>query len=183
MAEAQNQTPARSEPTGAPAPRPSGEETRHPLMAFRDEMDRLFDDFFSGFSLSPFRRRRLEADPWRRFQGVFEATFPVVDVTETESEYRVKAELPGMEEKDIDIALTGGVLMIKGEKRQEQEEKKENYFVSERRYGTFQRSFRLPEDVDPEKIEASMKSGVLTLTLPKRPEAQAKAKKIEVKTS
>ena len=114
---------------------------------------------------------------------MFEATFPTADVVEGEKDYKITAELPGMSEKDIEIALAGDVLTLKGEKKEEHEEKGQNRYVSERRYGSFQRSFALPEDADPEKIEAAFKNGVLTVTLPKRPEAQAKQRKIEVKAA
>ena len=170
--------------TAAPAPTPGPpgrDEGRHPLAALRDEMDRLFDDFFAGFSVAPFRRRRLETDPWRRFQGMFEGTFPAADVVEGEREYRITAELPGMSGNDLEISLAGDVLTVKGEKKEEREEQGGNRYVAERRFGSFQRSFRLPEDADPGKIEAGFKNGVLTVTLPKRPEAQAKRRKIEVK--
>ena len=166
--------------TAAPVP-PGRDEGRHPLAALRDEVDRLFDDFFAGFSVAPFRRRRLETDPWRRFQGMFEGTFPAADVVEGEREYRITAELPGMGEKDLEISLAGDVLTVKGEKKEEREEQGGNRYVAERRFGSFQRSFRLPEDADPGKIEAGFKNGVLTVTLPKRPEAQAQRRKIEVK--
>lgn len=177
MADVEAKTPAQPE---AERKAPSMPPARHPLLALRDEMDRLFDEFFAGSMLSPFRRR-FEAEPWRRFQRMFEASFPAVDVAETEQGYKITAELPGMEEKDVELSLSGDVLTIKGEKKQEQEEKKENYFLSERRYGSFERSFPVPEDADPEKIEATFKSGVLTLTLPKKPEAQAKRRTIEIK--
>lgn len=92
---------------------------------------------------------------------------PRLDVTETEKNVEVKAELPGMERKDIDITLDRGLLMIKGEKREEKEEKDRYYHRVERRYGTFCRSVRLPAEVKEEKIEATFKDGVLTVTLPK----------------
>ncbi|MGD9507525.1 MAG: Hsp20/alpha crystallin family protein [Geminicoccaceae bacterium] len=158
------------------------ERPRHPLLGLREEMDRLFDDFFGGSSLMPFRRR-VDTDPWRRFQGMFEATFPTADVVEDGKSYRISAELPGMSEKDIEISLAGDVLTIKGEKKEEHEEKGKSRYVSERRYGSFQRSFALPEDADAEAIEASCRNGVLTVTLPKRPEAQAKMRRIEVKAT
>jgi HSP20 family protein len=163
------------EKTAAPAP-----AEHHPLLALRDEMDRVFDDFFANFPLMPFRRR-MDADPWRRFQGLFEATFPAVDVAESDKDYRITAELPGMEEKDIDISMLSGVLTLKGEKQEVKKEGKEDQYVSERRYGAFQRSFRLPEDADPDKIDAAFKNGVLTITLPKAPEAQTQRRKISVK--
>jgi HSP20 family protein len=95
----------------------------------------------------------------------------------------VRAELPGIDEKDIDVRLSDGTLTIRGEKKEEREEREEggSYYVSERRYGSFQRSFRIPEGIDHDKVDASFRKGVLTITLPKTPEAQQKAKKIEVK--
>ena len=122
----------------------------------REEMDRLFDDFFTGWPMTSIRRRRVDTDPWRRFQGMFEATFPVADVVEGEGDYRVTAELPGMTEKDIEISLAGDTLTVRGENKEEREEKAENRYVAERRFGSFQRSFQLPEDADPEKIEAGI---------------------------
>jgi HSP20 family protein len=176
MADKDMKTPGKPETEGrAPAAR-----SRHPLLALRDEMDRLFDDFFAGPALTPFRRG--EAEPWRRFSRMFESGFPAVDVAENEREYRITVELPGLDEKDIEIALAGDTLAVRGEKKQEREEKKESYVLSERRYGSFERSFPLPEDAEPEGIEARFRNGVLTLTLPKRPEAQAKRRTIEVKT-
>jgi len=182
MAENQASPPAEREST-SPERAGEGEPPRHPVAAFRDELDRLFDDFFTAFPFGPARARRLTADPWRRFQGVFDAAFPAVDVAETPQEYRITVELPGLEEKDVELALGEAVLTIKGEKKQESEERKESYRVSERRFGSFQRSFRLPEDVDPERIEASFKAGVLTITLPRRAEAAAKGRRIEIKAS
>jgi HSP20 family protein len=92
---------------------------------------------------------------------------PRLDVTETEKNVEVKAELPGMERKDIEITLDRGLLMIKGEKKEEKEKKERYYHVVERRYGAFCRSVRLPAEVKEEKIEATFKDGVLTVTLPK----------------
>lgn len=182
MTEEKTTAPAKTGAEGG-LPAPRGTAERHPLLSLRDEMDRVFDDLFASFPLVPFGGRRLAADPWRRFQGMFEATFPTVDVAEHDSDYRITAEVPGMKEKDIDLSLAGGVLTIRGEKKQEKEEKKEDFYVSERRYGSFQRSFRLPEDVDADKVEASFKSGILTITLPKSAEAEARRKKIAIKAA
>jgi HSP20 family protein len=186
MAEAQKEAATGTETKGAPSvPTRDVEGERHPIATLRDEMDRLFDDFFSGFPLMPFRRRRLDVDPWRRFQGMFEATFPTVEVKERDKDYCITAELPGMDEKDIDVSLANGVLTLQGEKKQERTEGEEkgSYYVSERRYGSFQRSFRLPEDADPERIDAHFKNGVLEIVIPKSAEAQGKRKKISVKSS
>jgi HSP20 family protein len=106
---------------------------------------------------------------------------PAVDLAETDKAYTVTAELPGMDEKDIDVSINGDMLVIKGEKRQEKEEKNKNYYLSERSYGQFQRSFSLPTGIDRDKIAAEFSKGVLTLTLPKSAEAQQQQKKIEVK--
>src|SRR5688572_9108482 len=133
----------------------------HPLVTLRDEIDRLFDDFFSSGRRVPFGRRGFDLDPWRRVQTTLGMTFPTVDIAEDDKAYKITAELPGMTEKDIEVTLAGGALMLKGEKKEEREEKEKDYYLSERRYGSFQRSFRLPEDADAEKIEASCKNGVL----------------------
>lgn len=141
--------------------------------AFRSDMDRLFDRFGSGFGFPS----------WPR--GMFESSETVsvaaVDLAETDKAYTVTAELPGMDEKDIDVSINGDMLVIKGEKRQEKEEKDKNYYLSERSYGQFQRSFSLPTGIDRDKIAAEFAKGVLTLTLPKSAEAQQQQKKIEVK--
>lgn len=131
----------------------------------RREMDRLWDEYFG-----PGRRalRPLEAE-WA----------PAVDVSETADQVLVRAEVPGMEAKDIDISLSGDILTIKGEKKSEREERDENYHLVERSYGSFARSLRLPVSVDPDKIEAAYKQGVLTITCPKKEEV--KAKPIQIK--
>jgi len=145
-----------------------------PWRSFRDEMDRFFDRFSKGFAVPAF-------EPFWGRAG--ELSVPVVDFTEDDKAFTVTAELPGIEEKEIDVTLSGGMLTIKGEKKQEREEKNKNYYLSERSYGSFQRSFAMPEGVDEEKIAASFAKGVLTVTLPKSAEAQKTQKKIEVKAS
>ena len=125
-----------------------------PLSTFTQDIDRLWNDFFKGYGLEPFTDRL----------GQFN---PSVDVTEDEKEIKVEAELPGMDEKDIDIALNGDSLSIKGEKKEETEEKEKDYYRMERSYGTFTRTVPLPEEVDTEKAEARFNKGVLTVTLPK----------------
>lgn len=156
--------------------------TWHPLETVQHEIDRVFDDLSRVNWRLPFGRSMRGIDtPWRRDFGWGVA--PAVDIAERENAYEITAELPGMDEKDIDLTIADGALTIKGEKSEETEEKKKDYYVSERRYGSFQRSFALPEGVDPDKIEASFNKGVLTITLPKTPEAQKAKKKIEVKGS
>jgi len=109
-----------------------------------------------------------------------EMTFmPALDVSETENSLIVKAEVPGMEQKDIDINLSDGLLTITGEKKHEKEDKEENYHCVERHYGRFTRTMRVPFDVETDKVDATYKDGVLKITLPKS--ETAKPKKIEIK--
>ena len=131
------------------------------LPVLRQEMDKLWNRFFGEKTfVEPF------GEGWA----------PSLDVSETKDNIVVKADIPGMEGKDIDISVSGGVLTIKGEKKQEKEE---NYHFTERSHGAFSRYIRLPQEVQADKIEASYKNGVLTITLPKSEEA--KAKKVQVK--
>ena len=142
-----------------------------PFQSFRTEMDRLFDSFLGGVpSLTGFR------------QGFTEAQMtPTLDVKENEKEIVVKADLPGMDEKDINLTIHNGVLSLRGEKKSEHTDQRENYHVMERSYGSFQRSIRLPETINEDKAEARFDKGVLTITLPKRPEMVSTQKKIEIK--
>ena len=151
-----------------------------PFARLRDEIDRLFDDFGVGAWRSPLRRAVFDVEPFWRGE-ISWGKIPSVDISETEKAYEVAAELPGMDEKNVEVKYADGTLTIKGEKNDEKEEKKEGYYLSERNYGSFQRSFRLPDGVDADKIEASFKKGVLTVMLPKTPEAQKKEKRIEIK--
>jgi HSP20 family protein len=105
-----------------------------------------------------------------------------MDVKETDKEIVIEAELPGMEEKDVSLTLQEGVLTVQGEKKIEYDEDKENYHMMERRYGSFQRSLRLPDTVDEDKVEARFENGVLRITFSKRPEAGGAQRKIEIKT-
>jgi HSP20 family protein len=142
-----------------------------PLLAFQQEMNRLFDEFFGRPALEPFGAFHQE---WNLFS-------PQVDVAETDKEIVVSAELPGLDDKDIDVSLSQGMLTISGEKKQEQEKKGRSYFRVERSYGSFQRSIALPSEVDTGKVDAVFRKGVLTITLPKVGAAQAR-KKIAIKT-
>ena len=156
--------------------------TRRPFEGFRREVERLFEDFDRGVWRSPLRRSLSAMEPlWRRELTVGDV--PAVDITESEKAYEVTAELPGMDEKNIEVKVANGNLTIKGEKQDEKEEKKKDYYLHERTFGAFERSFPLPEGVDKDKIEASFKKGVLTVTLPKTPEAQKSEKKITVKAA
>jgi HSP20 family protein len=106
-----------------------------------------------------------------------------MDIAETEKAYEITAELPGMSESDVEVVASNGGLTIKGEKKEEKEEKKKDYYLSERRYGSFERRMQIPEGVDADKIDATFKKGVLTVTLPKKPEGQKPAKKISVRAA
>jgi HSP20 family protein len=151
-----------------------------PFENLRREIDRAFDSFRLGTWDFPFGRRALELDlPWPREAGF--ALAPAVDVAEKDKEYEITAELPGMDEKDIEIKLANKTLTIKGEKKEKKEEREKDYYLCERRYGSFVRSFQLPEGVDAGKIEATFAKGVLTVKLPKTAEAQKSEKTITIK--
>jgi len=153
----------------------------HPFESLHREIDRLFDDFGLSFRW-PSGRSLFATEPLFRREMTW-PKMPAVDVIESEKAYEITADLPGMDEKNIEIKVTDGVLTMKGEKQEEKEEKKKDYYLQERGFGSFQRSFELPESVDLDKIEASFKKGVLIVKLPKKAEAQKPAKKIEVKAA
>jgi HSP20 family protein len=141
-----------------------------PFTSFRQEMDRLFDDTFRGFALTPFWGKDGMAG--------LEAGWPSIEVTETEKEIKVTAEVPGLDEKAVEVTLANGMLCITGEKKEETEDKERRF--SERFYGRFER--RIPvEDVDESKAAATFKDGVLTVVLEKMPGATEKVKRIPIK--
>ena len=147
--------------------------------SFRTEMDRLFDRF-AGWNMRPFGSMFETGNGNGNGNG---ALTPVVDITENDSTYEMTAELPGMTEKEIELLLSGEMLTLKGEKRYEKEQNDENFHLSERSYGTFQRSFAVPDGVDRDKVTANFGNGVLTITLPKTAKAMEQQKKIEVKAT
>jgi HSP20 family protein len=136
------------------------------ISSLRGEMDKLWDNFFGERVLG-----KAFSDEWN----------PSVDISETENNLLIKAELPGLESKDVSVSISGDLLTIKGEKKKEKEEKDEHHHYIERYAGTFQRSFRLPVNVQSDKVEAAFKNGVLKITLPKVAEARKKAIEIKVK--
>jgi HSP20 family protein len=170
------QTPVEVKKTTTPA------RTPDVWQSFRSEMDRLFDRFAGGFGL-PALHRMFDVEPAWRTESSFSFSAPAVDVTEDDKAFKLTAELPGLEEKNIDVAVSGDMLTIKGEKRYEKDEQDKNRYMSERAYGSFQRSFALPDSVDRDKIAANLSKGVLTITLPKTAAAQKPQKKIEVKSA
>ena len=142
-----------------------------PFSAMRAEMDRVFDSFLGrGFGRFPMPSRVGDSD----------AVVPNIDVRETETELVVEAELPGMDEKDISVTLNNNLLSLKGEKKSEREEKKDDYHLMERSYGRFQRSFQVADTIDADKVTATFEKGVLKVTLPKRPEAVKAEKRIPI---
>jgi HSP20 family protein len=148
----------------------------NPFESFQREMNRLFDDFFRGIGTSPAR--------FGGGEGAFGlAGTPRVDVSETDDAYEVVAELPGLEEKDVDVLLDRNMLTLKGEKRAEREQRDKNYYLAERSFGSFRRSIPLPVEIDQDKVEANFKNGVLTVRLPKAEQARSQAKRIEVKSA
>jgi HSP20 family protein len=152
---------------------------RRPLANLRREIDHLFDDFL-GLGRRPAGRTLFDVEPFWRGELSFTKA-PAVDLIEKDKEYEITAELPGMDESNIEVKFADGLLTIKGEKKEEKEEKKKDYYLSERRFGSFHRSFQVPSGVDADKIVASFKNGVLTVTLPKTTEAQKQEKKIAIK--
>jgi HSP20 family protein len=144
----------------------AGRQAYDPFHSFRGEMERLFDSFSSQLPVAA----RAESPLAMR-----------VDVSETDKEITVKAELPGVDEKNIDVQLNGDVLTIRGEKSQEKEEKQRNYHLVERQYGSFARSLRLPFEPKDADVKASFKQGVLSVSVAKPAELKPSPKKIEVK--
>ncbi len=149
------------------------------MLSLRNEIDRLFDDFGAGLWRHPLSRRVHSLLP----ASAEWALQPATELVECNGEYRVTAELPGMNAEDIDIKLSNGTITIRGEKSEEKKEEKDDYLVSERRYGEFQRSLSLPTGVDADAVSANFANGVLTVTLPKTPEAKQKERKVEVKSA
>ena len=141
--------------------------TDNPFLSLQQEIDRLFDDFTRGFPAFG--------------AGIGHAMAPTMDVVETDKEIEITAELPGLEDKDVQINVADNILTIRGEKKAGKEEKDRNYRLVERSYGAFERSLELPRGVNLDAIKASIDKGVLTVTVP-RP-APAQVKKVEVKTA
>jgi HSP20 family protein len=136
----------------------------HSFASLQREIDRLFDDFTRGFPAA-----------------TSASLAPSIDVSETDGEIEITAELPGLEEKDVEVTLEDQVLTIRGEKKAEKEEKDKNYRITERSYGSFYRALELPRGITEKDIKASLTNGVLKVTLPKP--QPANAKKIDIKSA
>jgi len=145
-----------------------GEE--NPFYTLQREMNQVLDQFTHGMGLGELAERE------ERWGGYF----PSVNVSETDNEIHITAELPGLDEKDLDVSLSGNNLIIRGEKKSEEEEKGEHYYRKESSFGAFHRSISLPTNVVEDRIEATYKKGVLKIRLPKSPETQKARKKITV---
>ncbi len=176
MVETTGKVPAKTEKLPTPP------QVWRPFESLRQEIDRLFDEFDGGFWRSPFRSALFDSAPFRRTEMAL-GTMPAVDVSETDKAYEITAELPGMDEKNVEVKVANDILTIKGEKRAEKEEKSKDYYRRERSFGSFERSFHVPDGVDSDKIEAGFKNGVLSVMLPKSPQAQKAEKKIAVKAN
>lgn len=149
-------------------------EQDHPLAALHREMNQLFEDFFGDFGAG------LTAPGWSGLRSRSDALSIHVDVAEDENEVRITADVPGMEEKDIEVEFSNNFLTIRGEKRDERKEKKADYHLVERSYGSFQRTLALPDGLEEDKAKARFKNGVLTITLPKSAEYRAERKQIPI---
>ena len=146
-----------------------------PAAYFHREIDRMFDNFFGDW-------------PWPDMGRNIESSLsnamlkPTLDLGATDKEYTIAVEIPGVDEEEIKLELAADTLTIRGEKRQEKEEKEKNYYRMERSYGAFQRVLSLPEDADQDAIRAKFKNGVLTVTMPRRALPQSHVKRIAVRS-
>lgn len=147
-------------------------ELQHPVATLHREVDRLFDDFFRGFDKFP-------TLPFR--EGSLTEFSPKINVSENDKEIEVTVEVPGMDQNDVEINLRDDVLTIKGEKKQEKEEKDKEYYHVESSYGSFYRSLQIPCEVEQDQVKAAFKKGVLKIYLPKSEKAKKNVRKIEVK--
>jgi HSP20 family protein len=148
-------------------------EIDHPFYSLQRDMNSLFDNFFRGFNVAP---RGFSGGEMERFT-------PSIDVKESEKEFMIKAELPGVEEKDIEVTVTDDSVTIKGEKKEEKEDKNRNYYYMERSYGSFSRVIPLETAIESGKAQASFKNGILDVKIPKNQSAKAKETKILIKTA
>jgi len=143
----------------------------HPFYgSIQKEMNRMFDDFFRGLDTTPFG------------EATFGKFSPAIDVGDSGKDVTVKVELPGMDEKDVEVLLAENALTIKGEKKEEKEDKGKDYYHMERTFGAFQRVIPLPPGIDHQKAEATFKQGVLNIVLPKTQDSKAKGHKISIKS-
>ncbi len=174
MADMENKLTVQREAPTTPAP-------WRPFDDLHREIDRLFDDFGRGSWLQSLRPSRRGLETTLRRELGWRA--PVVDISETDKTFEISAEMPGMDAKSVEVKLRNGNIVIKGEKREESEEKSKDYYLKERQFGAFERVFALPEGVDADRIEARFHNGVLTVALPKSAEAKKPEKTIAIKAA
>ncbi len=148
------------------------QEIDHPFYSLQRDMNSLFDNFFRGFDISP--RGFYESD-----LGGFS---PSIDVKENEKEFIIKAEIPGVEEKDVEVTVSNDSVTIRGEKKEEKEDKDKNYYYMERSYGSFHRIIPLAAEVESGRAQARFKNGVIDIKIPKSQNAQSRGVKIPIKT-
>ncbi|MFP3942528.1 MAG: Hsp20/alpha crystallin family protein [Alphaproteobacteria bacterium] len=148
------------------------EEFDTPLASLQRDINRMFDEIWNRWER-----------PLGGASGFLPMSSPHTDVAETDDEIEITAELPGLDEKDVEVTLTQDAVTIRGEKKAEHEEKRKDYYMSERSWGAFHRSIPLPSGVDTDRAEARFDRGVLTVRLPKTAEAREKVRRIEVKGS
>ena len=180
MAEAATKTLAKAQPETSQPPARTRE--RDFFGSLRNEVERVFEDFDKGMWGFPSRWKGSHLEPFRGRRLSFALT-PSVDIVEKDDMFELTADLPGVDEKNVEVKLSGDALIIKGEREEHKEEKKKDFYISERQFGAFERSFRIPDKVESDKIKAHFKNGVLTISLPKKPGAQKTEKKISISTS
>lgn len=147
---------------------PVRREEDNPFYSLQRSINQVFDNFlFEGFSRSPF--------------SLYASFSPRLDASETDKEFCITAELPGIDENDVEVSVNDSLLTLRGEKKDEKQDNRRDYYRVERSYGMFERTIPLPEGVDSSKVEASFKKGVLTVTLPKSAEYQKERKRIPIK--
>lgn len=147
----------------------------HPIVQLQREVDRLFENAFRGFGFSPFRSEL--------FTPLTESPLlkPYVDVGATDQEYVITVEVPGVDERDVKVEIVNNTMTIRGEKKQEKEQKEKNYYRIERSYGSFQRVLSLPEDANQDDVKATFKNGVLSIKMPRKALPKSDVKRVEIK--
>lgn len=150
-----------------------------PFVELQRATNRLFDDFFREFGFSGGNW----GEPYSLTPDVFGSQWPRADMSETDDEIRITAELPGVDKDNLEISFSDGRVTIRGEKKEQEEDKGKDYYRLERSYGAYQRSFSLPCEINEDKVDASFKHGVLDIKLPKTEAARNRTKKIPIKSS
>lgn len=162
-----------------------------PVASLRDEVNNLFDRFLGRSAAPRGARQDLSADPWWRAQDPFawldtvdaslwSDNFGQTDFSETDNDYEIQIDLPGLKRDDVTVDFADGTITVAGERSDEREDERKGYYLSERSHGYFRRSFRVPDNIDPDQIGAQFNEGVLTIRLPKTEEARRNTRRISV---